>query len=97
MSASKVILTYESKSHGKRRYFVSEPKNNPKQDGKPEWSYEKKDALVLTPDKMKGVQFMCNLYGYNDLEVVAAGPKLTVVNGGLDGDAEDAEDKPTIQ
>jgi len=82
------ILTYESKTHGKRRYFVADPGKNPAQDGKPQWSYEGKDAAVLSCQDAMAFRFVLAIYGYGSVEAVAAKPKpkLVLIQGGKVGE-----------
>ena len=74
---------YDSKSHGKRRWFVDSPAKNPK-DGRPVWSYEKKDGLVCDEGLAEVVKLRCFMLGYGGLKMMKVKePVQAVQKGGL--------------
>ena len=74
----KYFVYYDSKSHGekfnqkvKRRWFVNDPAGNPDKDGKPLWSYERKDAMELGPQQTgTAILFLMLFGGYHGLKKV---------------------------
>lgn len=83
------ILWYFSDSHKKIRYYVGPPQG---MGGKPQWSYEKKDAAKLSKAACEVVSMRIANMGYKTtLKVDKKGATLSVVQGDFGGNGK--EDK----